>query len=111
MDLQDVMTLGLFVGGAAYAVGQIISSRRRGQGEALTIALQEIEAVKVRADRLEREQVALQAQVHALEKENATLRELIVTRDDFDTKLIARIEEAMNKQTRRLLDVIRETRV
>ena len=108
MDLQSIMTAAVFIGGIAYALGQVISSRRRGQGEALTIALQEIEAVKVRADRLEKELEATKAEVHELRKENVTLREVLVSRGDLDEQLITKIEDALSKQTRRLVDVIRE---
>jgi len=110
LDFDTVLTIGIIVGGIAYAIGQIITSRRKGQSDALSIALQEVEAIRIKADRLDRELVAVQAEVHALQKENATLRDLISTRSDLDARLISKLEEALDKQTKRLVTVMREGR-
>jgi cell shape-determining protein MreC len=110
-EFQLILNVGLIVGGIAYAVGQVISSRKRGQSDALALALQEIEVIRGKADRMDKELTVLQAQVHSLEKENATLRQLLVTRNDLDEKLITRVTEAFEKQTRRLVDVLREGKV
>jgi hypothetical protein len=105
---QDILTIGVIIGGIAYFVGQVVSSRKKGAGDALRIALDEVAAVKIRADRFEKELVAVQAQVHSLEKENGTLRELLVSRDGLDEKLTTALQDALEKQTRRLVDVMRE---
>ena len=106
--LNTFLAAGALLGGIAYAIGQLVSSRKRGQSDAMAIAIQEVEAIKLRSDRLEKELVSLQAEMHALRTENATLRELIVTRGDLDEKLVASIEDAVQKQTRRLVSVMRE---
>jgi hypothetical protein len=110
-ELETIIGIGVMVGGISYAIGMIISSRKKGTGDALGIAIDEIEVVKGRADRLEKELIAVQAEVHALQKENDILRQLLVTRSDLDERLIAKLEESLGKQTRRLVEVIREGRV
>lgn len=110
IELNTIVYVGVIVGGIAYAFGQIISSRKKGTSDSLGVALQELEVIRGRADRFEKELIAVQAQVHSLEKENNTLRELLISRNDLDSKLISKLEEALGKQTRRLVDVIREGR-
>jgi hypothetical protein len=109
-ELETIIGIGVMVGGISYAVGMIISSRKKGTGDALSIALDEIEVMKGRADRLEKDLVAVQAELHALQKENETLRQLLITRGDLDDKLVAKLDEALGRQTRRLVDVLRENR-
>jgi hypothetical protein len=65
------------MGGIAYAIGQVVSSRRKSVSDALAIALNEVAAIRLRADRFE-EELHLQAQQMAeLRAENITLRSLI----------------------------------
>lgn len=108
--LNGFFGIGAAVGGIGYMLGQFFSSRKKGTGESLNIALNEVAAVKTKADRLEKDVVALQGQVHALEKENITLREVLATRDQLDGRLIQRVEQALADQTQKLIAVMREAR-
>lgn len=108
--INSALAAGALVAGIAYAIGQFISAKRRGEGDALSVAVQEVEAIKLRADRLEKELIGLQGEMHALRKENESLRSVITTRNDLDQKLIDKLEESVQRQTRRLVDVIREER-
>lgn len=108
--VQLIFTIGLVVAGIAYAVAQFSVARRRGSSDALTVALAEVDAIRVKADRLESEVRELVAAVESLKKENSALRSVLIDRDDFDRKLMEVITENFQKQTRRLVDVLRESR-
>jgi hypothetical protein len=110
-ELETILGFGVMVGGISYAIGMVISSRKKGTGDALGIAIDEIEVMKGRADRLEKELIAVQGEVHALQKENDVLRQLLVTRSDLDERLITKLEDALGKQTTKLVAVMREERV
>lgn len=75
--LNLVVVVGVILAGIGYAVGQFWSQRRRGQSDALQVALDEIQALQVRADRQSREISELRARVAELSAENVTLRSLI----------------------------------
>jgi hypothetical protein len=106
--LETILAAGAVVGGVAYALGQWVSARKRGASDALRIALEEVDAIKLRTDRLEKELHATQAELHEVRKENVTLRGLLVERQEYDEKFADRLEAMLAKQTRRLVDVLRE---
>lgn len=69
--------LGVILGGIGYAAGQFLSQRRKGAGEALAVALDEIKAVQTKADRLTREVEQMRGELTRLEAENRTLRNVL----------------------------------
>lgn len=75
--LQIVLAIGVIVGGLGYAVGQFMSQRRKGGSDALTTAIEEVQAIRIRTDRLEREVGELQEANLRLASENKTMRELL----------------------------------
>lgn len=75
--INVVLVLGVILGGIGYAVGQFTSQRRKGQSEALTVALGEIDALRVRAERQDREVMALRTDVDRLTVENESFRSLL----------------------------------
>lgn len=81
MTLNDIISaalgVGALFGGIGYAVGQFLSSRRRGVADSLATALDEVKAISLRADRFE-DELHRQAQDMAeLRAENVTLRSLL----------------------------------
>lgn len=105
---NGVLTVGAIVGGVAYALGQLLSSRKRGGNDALRIAIDEVDAIKIRADRLEKEGVVQQGRIHELEKENGLLRSMVGGNGKMADALFSRLDEAFTRQTRRLVDVVRK---
>lgn len=79
--LNFVLAMGAIVGGIAYATGQWIGAKRRGAADALGIAMQEVAAIKLRVDRMEKENTALKLEVDKLRQENELLRGLLLQRD------------------------------
>lgn len=106
--INFAIAVGALLGGIGYAVGQLLSSRKKGQSEALRIAVEEVEAIKIRADRLEKELASVQTEIQELRKENAILRSVISSRGDLETKLVQAIEDSVDRQTKRLVNVLRE---
>lgn len=106
--LNSVLAIGAITGGIAYAIGQYVSSRKRGVGDALGIALAEVEAMKGKTERLEKEMVALQAEIHGLKTENATLRDLVKTGGLDSSTILSTIEKAFGNQTERIIQELRK---
>lgn len=94
MDPRDFITLialiGVVLGGLGYAAGVFLSSRRRGVSDALSTALDEVAAMRLRADRLAEEVANLRKKhddelgqmrerLTMLESENRVLRETLQT--------------------------------
>lgn len=86
--LTLLIAIGAILGGMGYATGQFLSSRRKGVADALSTALDEVAAMRLRGDRLHEEMAAmkakydaemgaLRARLTALEQENHTLRETL----------------------------------
>ena len=76
--LNVILIVGVIVAGIGYAAGQFLTQRRKGASDALGVALDEIAALTVRADRLAADVRDLSAQLTAVRAENQTLRGLIV---------------------------------
>src|SRR4030065_486848 len=83
-----ILAAGLILGGIGYALGTFSTSRRKGVGESLRTALDEVEAMKLRADRLENEVADLRKAIddnhkviEKLRKENEILRSVKVSTD------------------------------
>ena len=76
--LNVILIVGVIVAGIGYAAGQFLTQRRKGAADALGVALDEIAALTVRADRLAADVRDLSAQLTAVRAENQTLRGLIV---------------------------------
>ena len=75
--LNTLLIIGVILGGIGYAVGQFASQRRKGQSDALQVALSEIDALRVRAERQQDELTKLREDVARLHAENVTLREVL----------------------------------
>lgn len=75
--LNTIVLVGVIIAGLGYALGQFWAQRRRGTADALQVALDEISALQVRADRQQREIADLRVRVGELTQENQTLRSLI----------------------------------
>lgn len=107
-SINFAVAVGALLAGIGYAAGQLLSSKKKGQSDALGIALEEVEAIKIRADRLEKELDEVKDAMQDLRKENEVLRSVISSRNDLDGKLVQAIEDSVEKQTRRLVNVLRE---
>ena len=78
MDWGQLLTVAVvFIGGIGYSVGAFVQQRRKAAGDALGIALQEIQALRVRIDRQAEELAALSVSMERVAAENTTLRELL----------------------------------
>ena len=75
---DTILVFAVILGGIGYAAGQFFSQRRRGQSDALSVALQEVEAVRNRASRLEKELFEVHGLITKLQLENETLRGVIL---------------------------------
>lgn len=76
--LNLILVLGVILGGVGYAFGQFTSQRRRGQSDALDVALKEIDALRVRSERQDRELATMRTEVLRLGAENDSFRTLLV---------------------------------
>lgn len=85
-----VTAVGLVLSGVGYSLGVFLSSRRKGVADSLETALNEVTAMRLRADRLaeelanlrkqhDEELTALRRRMAILEAENNTLRETLQT--------------------------------
>lgn len=108
--LNRILIVGTIIGGIAYAWGQFRSQRGRGASEALTTAMAEFAAMKLRADRLEQDLATVNLRLRDLEGENSILRGLIATRNDLDQKLLTNLASLIENQTKKLVTTLRETR-
>ena len=75
--LSRLFAVALIIGGVGYATGQFFSQRSKGRSDALNVAMGEIAALQVRADRQGAELVELQATVVKVKAENESLRSLL----------------------------------
>lgn len=104
---------GALMGGIGYAAGQFLSARRRALGDSLETALNELSAMKTRADRLEGEVGELRGKVQRLGEENNVLRSAIASGDHIApaienalrvvTAEVRAIAEEQHQETRALL--------
>lgn len=112
MNLSEIMNsalaVGAILGGVAYALGQWMSARKRGSSDALRIAVEEVNAIKIRVERIEKENIDLHIELASLKKENKLLRDLLTVQDAAQQRVMHKLEDLFNKQTRRLVDVMRE---
>jgi hypothetical protein len=77
-ELVDfVLLFGVVLGGIGYGFGQFLAQKRRAQSDALDTALKEVQAMRLRSDRLEAELEDVRAALTTLESENRVLRDLI----------------------------------
>ena len=105
--LTYMLGAGAALGGIGYALGQFVSSRRKGISDSLDIALQEVEAIKLRALRYEEELKELRAELDTMRTENKTLRDLLVGGAPFVNTLETSIKEAVGHHTAVVIEAIR----
>ena len=81
MDVQGALNLILIVGvilaGIGYAVGTFLTQRRKGAADALAVALDEIEELRTRADRLADEMTTMRTELAKISAENHPMREIL----------------------------------
>jgi hypothetical protein len=75
--LSRIFAAAMIIGGIGYAVGQFFSQRAKGSSDALSVAMGEIAALQVRADRQGTELADLGTEVLKLRTENESLRSLL----------------------------------
>ena len=75
--LSRLFAVALIIGGVGYATGQFFSQRSKGRSDALNVAMGEIAALQIRADRQGREITQLTAEVVKVQAENESLRSLL----------------------------------
>jgi predicted nuclease with TOPRIM domain len=81
---DGVLLFAVILGGLGYASGQFFSQRRKGQSDALSVALQEVEALRGRATRLESELQEVHSEIEKLRVANETLRNVVVNAEHID---------------------------
>lgn len=77
--VNTALGAGALLGGVGYALGQFVSSRRKGLGDSLKTALDEIEVERVARERLARLAVEKADELAATKLENSTLRSALST--------------------------------
>lgn len=111
--LNTIIGAGAILGGIGYAVGQFLSSRRKGVADSLATALNEITALNQRADRLEEQLTDQSAEVTNLKQENMLLRSLVTGGQPILDEIDRRAEElkefarAEHEKTRQVIAQIR----
>lgn len=102
-----VLVVGVIVGGIGYAVGQFTSQKRRGQSDALDIALKEIEALRIRAERQEDDMRKMHLEVTKLRAENESLRSLLTGGTFLAEQLRVLIAEEVEKGAHVVVGMLR----
>jgi hypothetical protein len=118
--LSFALGAGALLGGIGYAAGQFVSSRRRALSDSLNTALNELTAMKTRADRLDEEVQVLRAEVEQLRQANALLRQAIATGDHIAPAIeaafknivtdVANVASKEHAETRKLIRELVEGR-
>lgn len=106
--LNIVLVLGVVLGGIGYAMGQFLSQRRKGAGEALSVALQEVSALKIRADRLAYELEQVRTDMRKLHAENQTLRNLLSGGTFLAEQIRVLIQEEVEKGAHLTVDLLKQ---
>lgn len=112
--LSLVLGAGAILGGIGYAVGQFLSSRRKGVSDSLATALNEIAALNTRATRLESLLSDQAAELAAVKQENALLRTLVTGGEPVIAEIDKRAHElkefarAEHEKTRAAIMAIRK---
>jgi len=111
MDWGQLVTIMVvFVGGIGYAVGTFLQQRRKAAGDALAIALQEIEALRVRIDRQAGELGEMRVAMERVSAENDTLRSLLTGGTFLAEQIRALINEEVQNGARTVIAAIGGTR-
>jgi hypothetical protein len=79
-----IIGVGTVLGGVGYAVGQFMSSRRKGLQESLAVAVSEITVLNGKLQRMETEMHRQADEVALLKAENVTLRSVISGNGGFE---------------------------
>lgn len=108
MDWQQLLTIAVvFVGGVGYAIGTFLQQRRKAASDALGIALQEIDALRVRIDRQADELSELRVTMERVSAENETLRSLLSGGTFLAEQIRTLIADEVEKGTRSVIAALR----
>lgn len=83
------------LGGIGYGIGQFFSSRRKGVGDSLRLAIDEVEVAKQRADRLAIIASEKADEMAALRLENQTLKDVMTSGSVVAPEIVKGIETAL----------------
>ena len=107
--LSRILAIAMIVGGIGYATGQFFSQRAKGRSDALTVAMGEIAALQVRADRQGAELGELQATVVKVKAENESLRSLLTGGTFLAEQIRTLVADEVEKGAHLTAALIKET--
>ena len=112
MDTQGILNwilvVGIIVGGIGYAIGQFSSQKRRGQSDALDVALKEIEALRVRAERQDAEIKQMHMEITKLRAENESFRALLTGGTFLAEQIRTLIAEEVEQGAHLVVNMLRD---
>ena len=111
MTLDDLLgrlvAVGIVIGGIGYAVGQFLAQRAKGHSDALNVALKEIEALRVRAERQDAEMRQMHLEMAALRAENESFRSLLTGGTFLAEQIRTLIADEVEKGTHAVVAAIK----
>jgi hypothetical protein len=106
--LNVILVIGVILGGVGYALGTFVSQKRKGTAEALGVALDEIAALRVKAERQDQELLVMRGELAALRAENETLRSLLTGGTFLAEQIRTLLAEEIEKGVRMTAALIRQ---